>query len=140
MEAHVLRVFQNFQDKPNFSRVFQKVFPQLPCLLSLLEKTTDRKVKLLFLVLRCPVRCTDLELLPDPLQNKICYRLHPKCTPFSCFPIVCSPPLWKSLCFKNRNYLRHFWYFEGNWPNVISTFCRQLLLLADCSVVHSRKV
>ena len=76
------RVFQNFQDKPNFIGVFEKVFRQPPCLF-FLEQTTDR-------LLRYPAQCTGPELFPEPLQNKVCYRLHPKCTPFSCFPIICS--------------------------------------------------
>ena len=90
LNCYDLRVFQNFQDKSNFSGVFKKTFPQPSCLFLFLEQTTDRKIDLLFLVLRHPAQCTGLELLPEPLQNKICYRLHPKCTPFSCFPIIYS--------------------------------------------------
>ena len=93
-----LRFFQNFQDKPrNFSGVFTKAFPQPPCLFFFLEQTTDRQIDLLFWVLRYPAHCTGLELLPEPPQNKICYRLHPKYTSFSCFPIICSSAIWKSL-------------------------------------------
>ena len=59
-----------------------------------LEQTTDdRKIDLLFFVLRYPVQCTGLELIPESFQNKICNRLHPKCTPFACFPIICSPAI-----------------------------------------------
>ena len=64
-----LQVFQNFQDKLNFSGVFKKAFPQ-PCLFFFLEQTTDRK-KDLFLMLRYPTQCTGLELLPEPFQNKM---------------------------------------------------------------------
>ena len=37
-----------------------------------------------------PAHCTSLELLHESPQNKLCYRLHPKYTGFSCFPIICS--------------------------------------------------
>ena len=90
LTCYDLRVLQNFQDTPNFSGVFKKIFPQPPCLFLFLTQTTGRKIYLLFLVLRYLAQCTGVELLPEPLQNKICYRLHPKCTPFSCFPIICS--------------------------------------------------
>ena len=43
-----------------------------------LEQTTDRKIDLLFWVLRYSAHCTGLELLPEPPKNKICYRLRPK--------------------------------------------------------------
>ena len=93
-----LRFSQNFQEKPrNFSRVFTKTFPQPPCSCFFLEQTTDRQIDLLFWVLRYPTHCTALELLPEPSQNKICHRLHPKYTSFSCFPIICSSATWKSL-------------------------------------------
>ena len=49
-----------------------------------LEQTIDRQTDLLLWVLRYPAHCTDMELLPESPQNKICYRLHPKNTPFSC--------------------------------------------------------
>ena len=74
-----LRFFQNFQDKSrDFSGVFTKAFPQPPCLFFFLGQTTDRQIDLRFWVLRYPAHCTSLELLPEPPQNKICYRLHPK--------------------------------------------------------------
>ena len=62
-----------------------------------LEQTTDRQIDLLFWVLKYPAHCTDLELLSEPPQNKICYRLHPKYTPLSWFPIIGSSAIWKSL-------------------------------------------
>ena len=93
-----LRFFQNFYDKPrNFSGVFTKAFPQPPCLLFFLKQTTDKQIDLLFWVLRYLAHCTGLELFPEPPQNKICYRLHLKYTSFSCFPIICSSSIWKSL-------------------------------------------
>ena len=94
-----LRFFQNFEDKPrNFGGVFTKAFPQPPCLFFFfLEQTTDRQIDFLFWVLRYPAHCTALELLSEPPQNKIYYRLHPKYTSFSCFPIICSSAIWKSL-------------------------------------------
>ena len=55
-----------------------------------LEKATDRQIDFLFQVLKYLAHCTDLERLPEPPQNKICYILHPKYTSFSCFPIICS--------------------------------------------------
>ena len=89
--CYELQFLQNFQDKPrNISIVFTKANPQPPCLFFFLEQTTDRQIDLLFWVLRYPAHCTGLELLPEPPQNKICYRLHPKYTSFSCFPIICS--------------------------------------------------
>ena len=122
------RFFQNFQDKPrNVSGVF-------------MEQTTDRQVDLLFWDLRYTAHCTSLELLSYPLQNKTCYRLHPKYKSFFCFLIFCSSPVWKSLFLRNRSYLRHFWYLEGSWLNVISSFCRQLLLSADYSLVHFKEI
>ena len=105
-----------------------------------LEQTADRYIDSLSLVLRYPVQFTGLELLPEPLQNKICYRLHPKYSPFSCFPIICSYAIWKSLFLQNMCYLRHFWYLEGSWLNVIPSFCRQVLLRTDYSLVHFMKV
>ena len=93
-----LRFSQNFQDKPrNFSRIFTKAFSQPPCSVFFLEQTTDRQTDLLFWVLRYPAHCTALQHLPEPPQNKICYRLHPKYTYFSCFPIIWSSAIWKSL-------------------------------------------
>ena len=94
-----LRFFQNSQYKPrNFSGVFAKAFPQQPqpCLFFLfvcfffLEQTTDRQIDLLLWVLRYRAHFTGLELHPEPSQNKICFKLHPKYTSFSCFPIICS--------------------------------------------------
>ena len=75
----------------------QKAFPQPSCLFFFLEQTTDRQIDLLFWVLRYPAHCTGLEFLPEPPQNKICHRLHPKYTFFSCLPIVFSFAVWKSL-------------------------------------------
>ena len=92
------QLFQNFQDKSrNFSGLFTKDFSQPPCLFFFLEQTTDWQIDILFWVLTYPAHCTGLELLPEPPQNKICYRLHPKYTSFSCFPIVWSSAVWKSL-------------------------------------------
>ena len=136
-----LQAFQNSQDNPNFSGVFKKTFLQPPCLFLFLEQTTDdRKIDLLFFVLRYPVQCTGLELIPKSLQNKICNRLHPKCTPSACFPILCSPAIWKSLFSRNRSYLCYFWYLQGRWLNVISAFWRQLMLRVGYSLVHSMKL
>ena len=42
-----LRVFQNFQDKLNFSGVLKYTFPQPSCSFYL-EQTTDRQIDLLF--------------------------------------------------------------------------------------------
>ena len=100
-----------------------------------LEQTTDRKIELLISVLRLLPQCTALQLLAEPLQNKICHTLHAKFTPFSCFPIICLPAIWKSFFFlRNRSYLRHYLL------NVIPTFCQQLLLLANYSLVYFMKV
>ena len=91
-----LRVFQNMQDKPrNVSQVFTKASPQLPCLVFSLEKITDRQIDLLLWALRYPAQCTGLEPLPQPPLNKIRYRLHPKYTPFFCFPLICLSAIWK---------------------------------------------
>ena len=94
-----------------------------------LEQTTDRQIDLLFWVLRYPVHRKNF-------QNK----LHPKHTPFSCFLIICSSAIWKSLFSRNRSYLRHSWYLEGNWLNVIPSFCWQILLCADYSLIYFMKV
>ena len=94
-----LRFFQNFQGKPrNFSGAFAKAFPQPPCFF-FLEQTTDRLIDLLFWILRYFVHCTALELFPELPQNKICYRLRPKYMSFSCFPMICSSAMWKSLFY-----------------------------------------
>ena len=98
-----LRFFQSLQDKPNFNKVFKKAFPPPLCFFFFQRQTTDRKVELLFLVLRYPAQRTDLELLPEPLQNKICYRLHSKYISFSCFPIICSPVIWRSFFYEIGN-------------------------------------
>ena len=110
-----------------------------PACFFLEQATDDRKIYILFFVLRYPVQCTSLELIPQSLQNKICNRLHPKCTPFACFPIICSPAIWKLLFSRNRSNLCYFWYLEGRWLNVISAFWRQLLLRVGYSLVHSMK-
>ena len=90
--------FQNFQGKPRtFSGVLKKTFPQPPLLVFFLEQTTDRQIDLLFWVLRYPAYCTGLELLPEPPQNKISFRLHTKYTSFSCSPITCLSAISKSL-------------------------------------------
>ena len=76
-----------------FSRVSKTNLTSV-LLVFFLEQTTDRKIELLFLVFRYPAQYTGLERLPpEPLQNKICYRLHPKYTSFSCFPIICLPAI-----------------------------------------------
>ena len=87
-----------------------------------------------------PAQCTGLELLPEPFQNKICYRLHWKYTTFSYFSIICSSAIWKSLFLRNRSYLRNFWHLEGSWLHIILSFCRQLLLRVGYSLVHFMKV
>ena len=48
-----------------------------------LEKTIDRQIDLLFWMLRDPANYTDLELLSEPLQNKMCYILHIRLSPAS---------------------------------------------------------
>ena len=101
-------------------------FNHLVCFI--LEQTPDRQIHLLFLVLRYPAHCNGLELLPESPQNKFCYRLHPKYTAFSCFPVVCTSPVWKSLFLQNRSHLTHLWYLEGSWMNAFQNFCQQFLL------------
>ena len=92
-----LWVFKNDEDKPrNFSGVFLKVFPQPACFF-FLEQTTDRQIDLLFWVPRYPAQLTGLELLFEPPQNIVYYKLHPTYTYFSCFPIIWSSAIWKSL-------------------------------------------
>ena len=62
-----LQFFQNFPDKPTkFSGVFTKAFLQPCCLFFFLEQTTNRRIDLLFQVLRYPAYFTGLELLPEP--------------------------------------------------------------------------
>ena len=77
----------------------QRHFLNHPACFFFLEQTTDRQIDLLFWVLRYPAHCTGLELLPEPPQNKICYRLHPKYTSFSCFSIICNSLQSKSPYF-----------------------------------------
>ena len=117
-----------------------EAFPQPSCLLFFLEQITDRQIDFLPWLLRYPAQCTGLEPLPESPQNKVCHRLHPEYTPFSCLPIICLSAIWKYLFLRNWSYLRHFWYLEGSWLNVIPSFCRQLLLPADYSLVHFMKV
>ena len=87
------------------------------------EQTTDRQIDLMFLVLRYPAHCTGLELI-EPPQNKICYRLHPKYTPFFCFPIICFLPSG-SLYFYQEELLMPFLI---SWKEL--TECYSKLLLA----------
>ena len=68
-----------------------------------LEQTTDINIDRLFWVLRYSAHCNGLELLPEPPKNKICYRLRPKYESFSCFPIICSSAIWKSLFLRNSH-------------------------------------
>ena len=119
-----LPVFRNFRDKPrNLLGVFTQVFPPPPYLFFFLKQTTDRQIDLLFWVLRYPAECASLELLPEPPQNKICYRLHPKHSPLFCFPIIYCSEILKSLFLRNTSYLCHFWCLEGSWLNVIPILC-----------------
>ena len=67
---------------------------------SFLEQTTDRKIDLLFWVLRYPTQRMGLELFTEPSQNKIYYRLYPNYTSFSCFLIICSSEIWKFLFYE----------------------------------------
>ena len=65
-----------------------------------LEQTTDRQIGLYVLgaeIYTLPFYCTGLVLLPELPQNKICFIFHSKYTCFSCFPIICSSAIWKSL-------------------------------------------
>ena len=71
--------------------------------------------------------------------NKIWYILHPKDISFSSFPIICMSSIWKSLFYQNKSYLRHFSHLEGSWLNFISSFCQQILLCADYSLVYFMK-
>ena len=138
LTCYDLRVFQNFQDTLQWS--IYKGISSITLFAFFLEQTTDRKIDLLLLVMRSPAQCTGLGLILETLQNKICNRLHPKCTSFSCFPIICSSVIWKSLFLRNRSYLHHFWYLERSWLNFIPTFCRQILLSTSYSLEHFMKV
>ena len=93
-----LQFFHNFQDKHrNLSGVFAETFPQPSCLIFFGNRPrTDRQTDLFFCVLRYCSHCAGLKLLPEPPQNKISYRLHPKNTPFSCLPTIYSSSVWKS--------------------------------------------
>ena len=85
-----------------------EAFPQPSCLLFFLEQITDRQIDFLPWLLRYPAQCTGLEPLPESPQNKVCHRLHPEYTPFSCLPIICLSAIWKYLFLRNWSYLRHF--------------------------------
>ena len=61
----------------------------------------------------CDIYCTGLELFPE-----------------------LSPP--KNLL--NITYLRHFWYLQGSWLNVVPSFCQQILLRANYFHVYFMKV
>ena len=87
LTCYDLQDLQKFQDKPNFSGVFKKAFPQPPCLF-FSEQPTDNIYS---------AHCTSLEPFPELPENEICYLLHPKYTYFSCFPIICTSAVWKSL-------------------------------------------
>ena len=127
-----LQIFQNFQVKP---RNFSEVFTNHPTCV-FLERTTDRQTDLVFWVLIYLANYIGLELLRIS-PNKICYRLCPKYTSSSCFQMICSSAIGKSLILQNRSCWRHFLYLEGrSWLNVIPSFCRQILLRADYSLIH----
>ena len=139
--SNELQFFQNFQNKPrSFIGVFKKVFSQPLCLIFFLKQTTDRQMDLLIWVLRYPADCTGLERLSGPPQNKICYNLHPKYTFFSSFSLIFSSAIWKFLFWRNRSYLRRFLYFEGSLLDVIPSFCQQILIRVDFSLVYFMKV
>ena len=105
-----LQVFQNFLDKPrNLSGVFTKAFSQTPCSVFFLEQTIDRQLDLLLWVLRC------LKRLPESPQNKICYRLQLKHTPFSYFPIICLYSIRKCLFLQNGSYASFYILREADW-------------------------
>ena len=89
-----------------------------------LEQTTDINIDRLFWVLRYSAHCNGLELLPEPPKNKICYRLRPKYESFSCFPIICSSAIWKSLFLRNRSYLPHFFL---SWRKLTECYSKLLL-------------
>ena len=136
-----LRVFQNFQDNPNFSEVHKKTFPQPLCLIFFWSRLLIERQTFWFWCWDTLLSAlTSLEPFPEPLQNRICYILHSKCMYFSCFPITCSSAIWRSLFLRNRSHLRHFWYLQESWLNIIATFCWKILLRSDYSFVHSMKL
>ena len=125
-----LWVFQNFQDKPNFSGVFKKAFPQSPCLFFLEQTLIDRWT----FCSRCwdiyPAHCTGLELP----RNKFCYILHPKYKSFSCCPIISTSA---SLYFNEIRvtYVIFDVLKEADWMLFLS-FRRQILLRADYCIFY----
>ena len=91
-----LQFFQNFRDKPrNLVEYLLRHFINHPACFFLektidrhpacffLEKNIDRQIDLLFWMLRDPANYTDLELLSEPPQNKMCYILHIRLSPAS---------------------------------------------------------
>ena len=89
-------VFQNFRGKPrNLVEYLLRHFINHPACFFLektidrhpacffLEKNIDRQIDLLFWMLRDPANYTDLELLSEPPQNKMCYILHIRLSPAS---------------------------------------------------------
>ena len=84
MELHWLGVslFTEFSDKSrNISSLFTLVCPPPPYLFSFWNRQlADRPSAV---ATEITIYCTSLEPLPEPVQKKICYRLHPKYTPFS---------------------------------------------------------
>ena len=87
----------------------QRHFLKHPARSFFLEQTTDRQLDLLLWVLRC------LKRLPESPQNKICYRLQLKHTPFSYFPIICSYSIRKCLFLQNRSYASFYILREADW-------------------------
>ena len=139
MEAHLLWL-PNFPEFPETSVEYLQRISSITLLVFFLEQTTDRQIYLLFWVLRYPAQFTGLVLLCEPIQNKVCCRYHPKYMSFFCLLIICSSTIWESLFLRNRSYLSRFWYLEGSWLNVIPSFCLQLLLSVNYSLVHFMKV
>ena len=121
-----LRVFQNFQDKLNFSEVYKKTFPQPLCLIFFWSRLLIERQTFWFWC------------WTSTKQNLL--HIHSKCMYFSCFPITCSSAIWRSLFLRNRSHLRHFWYLQESWLNIIAIFCRKILLRFDYSFVHSMKL
>ena len=118
----------------------QRHFLNHPVCSFFLEQTLNKQIDLLVWVLRYPVQCTGLELLAEPPQKWNLLQITSKTNAVLLFPnnlLVCN---LKVLFLRKKSYLRHFWYLEGSWLNVISSFCQKLLLRANYSLVHIIKI
>ena len=122
---------------PDFSRIsktnqenlveyLQRQFLNYPASF-FLQETTNRQIDLLFWVLRYSALAKNFFLNLPKFKSVADYIQNVRLSLVSNNLLVYNLKVF----IVNRSYLRHFWYLEGSWLNVIPSFCH-----TDYSLVH----